>query len=125
MFGRSSRLARALKEDLERLEQQETRGQRATKNAARIHAAIISFHKKEAFAVGDAVMWKEDLANRNFPEVGQKVIVAEIYDTPLVDTTIGSGDADFGEPLDMRVAAFTNIDTMVSFAVDSRRFTKA
>lgn len=77
--------------------------------------------KKENFAVGQIVKWKENLKNRKLPYKNQPAIVVSILDEPVISTNEESGSPYFLETLDIILGIIVD-DTFLTFYYDSRRF---
>ncbi|HJG31078.1 MAG TPA: hypothetical protein K8U80_06740 [Collinsella ihuae] len=77
---------------------------------------------KETFKVGDIVMWKGGMKNRNFPEYHTPAIVVDCFDPPIMDPEPSAGSQYYREPLDVRLGFIAEDDSFVTFLYDSRRF---
>lgn len=76
------------------------------------------------FKVGDIVIWKDKLKNKNFPLHGQPAIVMEIYDQPLFDQSAQIGSHIFREPHDIVLGLIMENGDFLTFHYDKRRFKK-
>lgn len=79
-----------------------------------------SLNKKYTFQPGDLVMWKEGMANKKVPKVGEPAIVTEILAETVLDPEANSGPY-FRERLSIKVGTYEK-NTFVEFHYDSRRF---
>ena len=95
------------------------------KDAEKLRAAHTALMARETFKVGDVVVWKDGLRNREWPAVGEPVIVTEVYGLPVrcePKTTEEVGSAHVFEPLDIKIGGMRG-GNLYEFLNDSRRFT--
>lgn len=78
--------------------------------------------KKETFAVGQIVKWKEHLKNRKLPYRNQPAIVVSLLEEPVLSTTDESGSPYFLETLDIILGIIVDDGTFLTYYYDSRRF---
>ena len=78
--------------------------------------AFIRFQKKERFEVGDIVVWKNGLRNR------EPAIVVENFSVPFYDEGETTGSSYFREPLDIRLGVIDDSGDFITYVYDSRRF---
>lgn len=77
------------------------------------------------FEVGDFVTWKHPgLAHKKLPEVGESVIVSEIFD-PIRDIESPPGTQYSYEHIDMKIGIIDEVGGFIEYAADSRRLKKA
>lgn len=77
-----------------------------------------ALEEKNAFKVGDVIVWKDGLKNKRLPQYAQPAIVLEIFDTPIVD----EDDATATEEIDIQIGFISPDDEFLAFNYDSRRF---
>jgi hypothetical protein len=83
-----------------------------------------SLSSKIDFTVGDIVVWKDKLKNKNFPLHGQPAIVIQILDSPLYDNTAQIGSHIYREPHDLILGVIMDNGDFLTFHFDKRRFKK-
>ena len=97
-----------------------------TTREEKLKACAAKIIKKEAFAPGDLVIWKDGMKNRRFPAYGEAVVVTQVLDEPVFDSTDRSaGTPAFREPLDVVIGWLDSDGDFVEFHLDGRRLTKA
>lgn len=84
----------------------------------------LDFNKPLDFAVGDAVMLKPGMRNRNIPNYSTVAVVAEILDKPFRDTKCEEGITSFYELVNGRIALLDSDGDIMFFHVDLRRYRK-
>jgi hypothetical protein len=92
------------------------------KDIALLKATYRNFLKKENFAVGQIVKWKEHLKNRKLPDENQPAIVVSLLGEPIVSNEEDSGSPYFLEPLDIVLGLLTDDGIFLTFYYDSKRF---
>lgn len=83
-----------------------------------------SLDDDEYFTLGDIVVWKERMKNKNFPLHGQPAIVIEVLDEPVYDRTAQIGSHIFNEPHDLLLGLIMDNGDFLTFHYDKRRFKK-
>lgn len=81
--------------------------------------------QQEPFKVGDLVINKCGLSNRQVPAEAQPGVVTEIFDTPVTDDEFSSSTPYFHEPLTMKIGVLTRVsgtERFIEVCVDARRF---
>jgi uncharacterized protein YkvS len=81
-----------------------------------------NFELSNKFKVGDIVIWKDGLKNRNIPEYDSPGIVMRLLEPAVVDDTREPSSPYYGEPLDISVGFISVDNEFIIFAQDSRRF---
>jgi hypothetical protein len=80
---------------------------------------------QEPFKVGDLVINKCGLSNRQVPADTQPAVVTEIFEAPLTDDEFSSSTPYFHEPLTMKIGVLTRVsgtERFIELCVDGRRF---
>lgn len=80
------------------------------------------FAIKNEFRPGMLVKWKEGLANKGRPAVGEPAIVVEVLTSPVYEDTQECGSPYFREPLDVVIGMVTSQGEFITYYYDSRRF---
>lgn len=73
----------------------------STELASRLTVCADTYSQTHAFQEGQLVQWKRDMKNRRSPDYGQPIIVVEVLDEPVYDTSSdkSAGSPYFREPL--------------------------
>ena len=93
-----------------------------SKLAKEVAAAYEVFMKRNEFAAGQLVTWKDRMQNKSKPDYGQPAIVVEVLSEPRVDNTKSAGSPYYDEPLDLRLGFIDDQGDFVILLFDSRRF---
>jgi hypothetical protein len=83
----------------------------------KLKARFTSFGEKKSFSVGNIIVWKDGLKNKNWPLYGQPAIV-----TRKRDTMIDEDDPESYEDLDIQAGFVTEEGDFFIFNYDSSRF---
>ena len=89
---------------------------------ARLKTYLKSLLEYDDFKVGDIVVWRNGLRNRNYPDYGVPAIVVEVLSTPLTDESVDAGSQYFREPLNIRLGIINEDGNFITYVYDSRRF---
>ena len=71
---------------------------------------------------GMLVQWKPGMKNRKTPEYGMPMIVVQVLEQPIIDTSFDSGSVYFRERLDIILGFLDADDDFCMIHYDSRRF---
>ena len=71
---------------------------------------------------GDLAQWKPGMKNRKTPDYGVPMVVVEVLDHPIIDSTFDSGSVYHREPLDVILGFLDDEDSFCMLHYDSRRF---
>jgi hypothetical protein len=88
--------------------------------AGKLKECMETFNEPNAFKVGDIICWKSGMANRRTP-YGKPLIVAEVLESPVIDSEKGTASHYYGEMLDIKVGELMENGMFVFFHYDSRR----
>lgn len=84
----------------------------------------LEFNKPCKFAVGDAVMLKPGMRNRNVPNYSTVAVVVEVFDKPFRDTYSEEGTTSFYDIINGRIALLDSDGDIMFYHVDLRRYRK-
>ncbi|MDE1964089.1 MAG: hypothetical protein KGI42_09340 [Xanthomonadaceae bacterium] len=71
---------------------------------------------------GMLARWKPGMKNRTSPDYGAPMMVVEVLEQPIIDTTFDSGSIYFRERLDIVLGFLDADDEFCTLHYDSRRF---
>ncbi len=92
--------------------------------AARLKACATLLAQEHAFRRGQLVQWKPGLKNRRNPAYGDPVVVVDVMDKPINDSSSerGAGSPYFMEPLTLVAGWIDKDGDFICYHYDGRRF---
>lgn len=96
----------------------------ARRNCAELAANFRRFSSgtEKALRPGMLAQWKPGMKNRKMPDYDMPVIVVEVLERPVIDTTFESGSICFRECLGIILGFLDDDDEFCLLHYDSRRF---
>lgn len=77
---------------------------------------------EQSLRLGMLAQWKPGMKNRKTPEYDVPMIVVEVLEQPIIDSTFDSGSVYFRERLDIILGFIEEDDGFCMLHYDSRRF---
>lgn len=111
------------REALSRLSEIPMSGPQASREKARLLAAVADLATRAPLKVGDVVCWRPDLKNCIVPLLGQPAVVVEVINPPLrLSDPDAHGCPVYGECCDVRIAVIhPEDDRITAYAAESWR----
>ncbi len=96
----------------------------AHKHCAELAASFQRFVNgaEKSLQPGMLAQWKPSMKNRRSPDYGVSMVVVEVLEQPIIDTTFDSGSVYFRERLDIILGFVDEDDEFYMVHYDSRRF---
>ena len=96
----------------------------ARKRCAKLTASFQQFSSgaEKSLQPGMLAQWKPGMKNRRTPDYDEPMIVVEVLESPIVDSTFESGSVYFRERLDVLLGFLDEDDEFYMLHYDSRRF---
>lgn len=96
----------------------------ARRYCAELAAGFLRFSSgvEKSMQSGMLAQWKPGMKNRKTPEYDVPMMVVEVLEQPVVDTTFESGSIYFRERLDIILGFLDSDDEFCMLHYDSRRF---
>jgi len=96
----------------------------ARKYCAKLTARFQQFSSgvEKSLQPGTLAQWKAGMKNRKTPDYDAPMIVVEVLESPIIDSTFDSGSVYFRERLDIILGFVDEDDEFYMLHYDSRRF---
>ena len=96
----------------------------ARKRCAKLTASLQQFSSgaEKSLQPGMLVQWKPGMKNRRTPDYDAPMIVVEVLESPVIDSTFESGSVYFRERLDLILGFLDEDDEFCTLHYDSHRF---
>lgn len=78
--------------------------------------------REKSLRPGALVQWKAGMKNRKTPDYGEPMIVVELLEQPIIDTTFDSGSVYFRERLNLVLGFLDEDGDFLMLHFDARRF---
>lgn len=95
----------------------------ARRYCAELAASFLRFSSgaEKSLQPGMLAQWKQGMKNRKTPDYDVPVMVVEVLEQPIIDTTFDSGSVYFRERLDIILGFLDEDDELGMLHYDSRR----
>ena len=96
----------------------------ARRHCAELAASFLRFSSgtEKSLQPGMLAQWKPGMKNRKSPDYDAPMMVVEVLEQPIIDTTFDSGSVYFRERLDILLGFLDEDDEFYLLHYDSRRF---